>query len=50
MLIQAHKQRTLSFTFDEAQGAIIFEDQDKQINPTQQFHELFIEVSLLNER
>ena len=48
MLIRAHKQRTLSFTFDEAQGAIIFEDQDQQVNPTQQFHELFVEVSLLS--
>lgn len=49
MLILAHKQKTLGFTFDEAQGVIIFEDQTQQINPTEEFHELFVDVTMLHE-
>lgn len=49
ILIEAHRQKTLDFTFDESQGILVFEDQAQQINPSEEFHEIFIDVSLLVE-
>lgn len=50
MLILAHKQRTIDFTFDERQGIIIFEDQHEEVNPTEEFHNIFMSVALACER
>ncbi len=49
MLILAHRQKTIDFTFDESQGIIVFEDQSQQINPSEEFHNLFMSVSLVCE-
>lgn len=49
ILIEAHRQKTLDFTFDESQGILVFEDQAQQTNPSEEFHEIFIDVSLLLE-
>jgi translation initiation factor 3 subunit A len=49
ILIEAHRQKTLDFTFDESQGILVFEDQAQQTNPTEEFHQIFIDVSLLIE-
>ena len=38
ILIEAHRQKTLDFTFDESQGILVFEDQAQQINPSEEFH------------
>lgn len=35
MLIIAHAQRAIDFTFDESQGIIVFEDQSQEANPTE---------------
>lgn len=49
MLILAHKQQTIDFTFDESQGIIVFEDQNKEINPTEEFQTLFMDVAIAYE-
>lgn len=49
MLILAHRQKTIDFTFDESQGIIVFEDQAQQVNPSEEFHNLFMNVSLACE-
>jgi hypothetical protein len=49
MLILAHRQRTIDFTFDESQGIIVFEDQSQQVNPTEEFHNLFMSVAMTYE-
>ena len=45
MLILAHRQKIIDFTFDESQGIIVFQDQSQSINPTEEFHNLFLEVA-----
>jgi hypothetical protein len=49
MLIIAHHQKVIDFTFDESQGIIVFEDKNQQVNPTEVFHQLFIEVASIYE-
>lgn len=46
MLILAHRQKTIDFSFDESQGIIVFEDQSQQVNPSEEFHNLFISISI----
>lgn len=49
MLILAHKQQTINFTFDESQGIIVFSDQNEQVNPTEEFNQLFMDVAVTYE-
>lgn len=49
ILIEAHHEKTLDFTFDENQGILVFEEDCQQINPSEEFHEIFMQVSLLVE-
>ena len=49
MLILAHRQRIIDFTFDESQGIIVFEDHSQLVNPSEEFHSLFVEVAAAYE-
>ena len=46
----AHRQKAIDFTFDESQGIIVFEDQSQEVNPSEEFHSLFMGVAIACER
>jgi hypothetical protein len=50
ILIQCHHQKIVDFTFDESQGIIIFEDKTEQIQPYEEFLDLFIEIAIEKEK